>query len=207
MSKPLYGLSMLADVTTDHYPVKRRREKRRLNPNWAGIAWLEAQDLADTEIEHIASAENAPELQYMIAHGAHRHYYSRPMFQLMRTDSPSLSARMRPRREGRACPDCDNWAYTTRCTDHPEPPGVYAALSPVEIRARSTRRGQANLFFNPAEPQPAPGWGGPNQAAREALIDLRRTLNAITDQPVQVDFETEGGDRITITYDQQEEQR
>lgn len=33
----------LAQPRNAHYPVKQRGERRRLNPNWEGIRWLEGE--------------------------------------------------------------------------------------------------------------------------------------------------------------------
>jgi hypothetical protein len=114
------GLSHLADVANpvDHYPVKRRREPRRLDPNWAGIAWLEAQSLADTEIiRHVDQGDGLTAYTTEGWYGARRRgAYPGPMFKIvldLPLDPGALVC-------DNPCPVCDDFSRTARCPDHPE---------------------------------------------------------------------------------------
>lgn len=116
---PDYSASLAADKE-DHYPVKQRRRPRRLNPNWAGIAWLEAKSLPATRIVAKHPAERGgSDLYTLIAAGrsmAAMHGCPRPMFQLFET---TVSSALLRRSVGAACPDCDDWSRTARCPEHP----------------------------------------------------------------------------------------
>lgn len=117
---PEYGASMLADTVAkeDHYPVKQRRRPRRLNPNWAGIAWLEAQSMRATETVGVP-VYLGEGLEVYIAAGrsvAARHGHPRPMFQVFEL---SVSSALRRNNLGTPCPGCDDWSRTAQCEQHP----------------------------------------------------------------------------------------
>lgn len=112
------GLSHLADVANkaDHYPVKKRWEPRRLNPNYDAIRWLEE---ATHEATKIAWSEpdrcTDEELQILHAEGADVRNYNRPMFQVLPRDAFSgMGASVTP------CMSCDRFDRSWACEDHPE---------------------------------------------------------------------------------------
>lgn len=138
--KEKYGLSLLADTATElaggrgHYPVRRRGEVRRLNPNWTGIAWLEAQSLDDTKLlERLTYSDESSmaglfQQVYVGRWMAYeRNNHPRPMFEIFElTESSTLGARNED-----PCPACDDFAYTARCDRHedrppPETPETHA---------------------------------------------------------------------------------
>lgn len=109
------------------YPVKRRGERRRLNPNQAGIAWLEEQSDTDTEIASTyETGEPAEDGQYeFVVHRAlgwhsarQRGMYPWPMFQVISGFKASRFSYPRP------CPACDDWSRTSQCADHHDRDGV-----------------------------------------------------------------------------------
>lgn len=112
------GLSQLADTADpSHYPVRRRGQKRALNPNWAGIAWLEAKELANTEVMAEPYAEAAG-VTYPRAYGWYAAkragHYPRPMMQIFNDGATSSSQMIYQN----PCPDCDNWARSWNCPRH-----------------------------------------------------------------------------------------
>lgn len=121
------GLGQLAEVAgpaADSYPVKRKREVRRLNPNWTGIAWLEAQAVHDTEIlfryDDIWESSTLPAERIITrargwgrARGNGSH--PRPMFQVLQLGTGSAMLISRD-----SCPDCDDWSRTAVCEVHPD---------------------------------------------------------------------------------------
>ena len=122
------GLSHLADVARrdglqilHSYPIKKKWQPRRLNPNLAGIKWLESDANGfddDTEIQYIEQVSNEdPELLIQYSYGREKMSYSRPMFQIIRRDAFSGS-----RLSVTPCP-CDRFEKSwdaTRCETHTE---------------------------------------------------------------------------------------
>lgn len=115
---------------TVSYPVKRRGERRRLNPNRDGIAWLEEQSETDTEISmtypmgEIVQGEEGAFRDFTV-HRALGYYaarrrgmYAWPMFQVHAGFKASMIKYPNP------CPACDDWARTSRCTSHHDRDGV-----------------------------------------------------------------------------------
>lgn len=133
--KEKFGLSLLADTATElaggrgHYPVRRRGEVRRLDPNWAGIAWLEAQSLDDTTLLERLAYSDGSAMAGLVKEAyvgrwmaAEQNNYPRPMFEILHL---SVSSTLGARNQA-PCPACDNFAYTARCDRHedrtpPEP--------------------------------------------------------------------------------------
>lgn len=128
------------------YPVKRRGERRRLNPNQAGIDWLEEESETETEIsltypmgeivDLLTSDERREFLvQRALGHSSARQrgMYPWPMFEVHTGFKASMLEYPKP------CPDCDNWARTSRCTSHHDRDGV-AGLAMGEERRRERRR-------------------------------------------------------------------
>lgn len=113
------GLGMLAEVASgqEYYPVKKRGERRQLNPNWGAIAWLEAGSLADTEIvewEAMGPLEDC--LDKLISQGVYigvKSSYTRPMFEVLYPGARFISTRVTS-----PCPDCDDFSRTSRCPVH-----------------------------------------------------------------------------------------
>ena len=116
------GLSQLADTADPtHYPVKRKREPRRLNPNWAGIAWLEAQALGPTTLHDPDPMGDVPGLYIQRSSGGEQvktstTNYVRPMFQIFH---PDASSSMR-RPVDRPCAACYDFGRSWNCPAHPE---------------------------------------------------------------------------------------
>lgn len=122
--KARFGLSMLADAAApDHYPVKRRGERRRLNPNQAGIAWLEASTRILTEIDTFVGHTTAEGEWYELLITAgwrlakERGNYARPMIEVLPTAASStMQVHLK-----HPCPVCHDFAYTGRpCSEHPD---------------------------------------------------------------------------------------
>lgn len=118
-----FGLSDVAS-DEDHYPVRRRGEKRRLNPNRAGIAWLDGQaavqsvptiaqwcyDDKSTWWQGITAGE--PWIKVWRATGFRGGNTPRPMLQAFRVDKIGRGMRS----NGTCCPDCYDFAYSdSRC--------------------------------------------------------------------------------------------
>lgn len=126
------GLSHLADVADESigvysYPIKKKGQPRRLDPNWGGINWLEDQSETDAEISEEYDAGEpvfnddavylGTEFKVQRAlgwHGARRKsMYPWPMFQVF--PAVSFKIRMVPYSP---CPDCDDWSRTSKCAEH-----------------------------------------------------------------------------------------
>lgn len=136
------GLSHLADVAREmispafaHYPVKRKGERRRLNPNWEGIQWLEGEDFLDAT-ETVETSVSWDGLQVHTAKGWYAARRSgncaRPMFQVFGLESSS-SATM----AYTPCPDCDDWARTSQCRTHHDRDGVDRAAPGYGLNDRA----------------------------------------------------------------------
>lgn len=126
------GLSHLADVARrdglqilHSYPIRKKREPRRLNPNLAGIEWLESDANNfddDTEIEGSGPMEGTglpadakPEFLVDYAAGRERKSNPRPMFQIIPRDAFSgMAPSVQP------CPGCYDFARAWTCPDHAE---------------------------------------------------------------------------------------
>lgn len=115
-----FGLSDTA-FGEDHYPVRRRGEKRRLNPNLAGIAWLDrraAEVTATTETRVMSDTGTILPKNFEGAFILTRVYprprvdnHLRPMFQTFNIDGWSATGTYTD-----PCPDCFNMAYSdSRC--------------------------------------------------------------------------------------------
>jgi hypothetical protein len=121
------GLSHLADTAAtlqgeDHYPVKRRGQKRRLNPNWTAIAWLEANQITETELEEL------PEYGRDVRDGVYsvralgwftakrNGHYARPIFQLLPVDASSSNQI----NYADPCPACLDFSRSWACEEHHE---------------------------------------------------------------------------------------
>lgn len=122
------GLGLLAEVAADedYYPVRRRGQKRRLNPNRAAIEWLENDTLDLTEergrflmsdtggryaLDDTRDDLIAVTRTYGSTLGTH---HSRPMFECFKiTWNKGVVRYPRP------CPECDNLAYSFQgCERH-----------------------------------------------------------------------------------------
>jgi hypothetical protein len=121
------------EVTDDHYPVRRRGQARRLDPNWTGIAWLEAHSYDDTEIvmsfvpQGGASSKLGEGLQVDRSRFTEETLpnlpgprampvYIRPMFQVM----PLYMSSAQLVRYGKPCATCYDVQYAGRdCPSHP----------------------------------------------------------------------------------------
>ena len=109
------GLSHLADEA-DHYPIKKRWEPRRLNPNYDAIRWLEEAAHEDTKIAWTEPDRcTDEELEILHAAGADVRSYNRPMFQVIPRDAFSgMGASVTP------CMACDRFDQSWACEEHPE---------------------------------------------------------------------------------------
>lgn len=196
------GLSQLADAATEmisprlaHYPVRRKGERRRLNPNQAGIDWLEGRCtdgedfLGDTEIVEFDVAVDG--LQSYLTSGWYAAKrggnYARPMFQVFGMEaSSSAEIPYTP------CPDCDNWARTSKCETHHDLDGV-AGLSMGAERASAGRAHTAHT--------PLGLWA--ERVADQVANAIIEVNGEILQGAVSLQFETPRGvDRgqETITY-------
>ena len=115
----------------NHYPIKQRRRPRTLNPNWTGIAWLEAQVIG-TVTPIPGRQGDATGLAFFATPGAlramkRRSVHVRPMFELV----PDRSFSGMPRRYSDPCPVCDDFAYTRPCEDHPDPSVTLLPIEPL----------------------------------------------------------------------------
>ena len=148
------GLGLLAEVAADedYYPVRRRGQKRRLNPNRAAIEWLENDtlDLTEERGQFLMSDKGGryalddtrdfvKEECVLVTKargsilGTH---HSRPMFECFEiTENKGTMSYPDP------CPDCHNFAYSTReCGRHAEAPAVSSYVSELNrITAPSVR--------------------------------------------------------------------
>lgn len=127
------GLSQLADVARDLtqpkeacYPIRRKGERRRLNPNLDGIRFLEGETFEQqTAIYHRAHYGNG--LTVLYARGYFTRGCNRPMIQVIDDSTRPFDSPDRT-----PCEDCDNVAYTSKCPGHPEPV-VLAVRDVLEI--------------------------------------------------------------------------
>jgi len=165
------------DEVFDCYPVRHRGERRRLNPNQAGIAWLEEQSETDTEIAEIYSVAIG-ELRVQRALGYYsakrRDMYPWPMFQTFSDFKANMLPYPNP------CPDCDDWARTSRCTSHHDLDGI-AGLKMGDGR-RQTRQAQRETGASTptrSEPAQSVGRGFFDQATAERV----RLLDTAPDRP------------------------
>lgn len=140
------GLSHLADVAREaygvelYYPIKKRRQPRRLDPNWAGIEWLEQQSETDTEISEEYDAgeydggETVFRVQRALGWNSARRMgmYPWPMFQCF----PAVSFKASMFRYLDPCPDCDDWSRTSKCEVHHDRDGVAGLKMGHERRNR-----------------------------------------------------------------------
>jgi hypothetical protein len=126
MSQKYGGLSQLADtVTPDHYPIKRRGQKRTLNPNWTAVAWIEATQLGDTELlpeDEVGDGFMGDNMYVDRAVGgiyARRNgHYARPMFQALPLEASSSASISYPN----PCPACLDFSRSWACEEHGEIP-------------------------------------------------------------------------------------
>lgn len=163
------GLSRLADVADESigvhsYPVKKKGQPRRLDPNWGAINWLESETETDTEIsEEYDAGESVFDgegnflgtdflIQRALGYFSARQagMYPWPMFQTFATFKASMSPYPDP------CPDCDDWSRTSRCEVHHDQDGV-AGLKMGDERRRARQRerdraaGRRVVAYAPAE--------------------------------------------------------
>lgn len=133
---------------TDHYPIRRRGQRRRLDPNWDGIRCLEGAEFrADTEIIFYYPDGEDEEFLVRRAGGwgdAHtKGMYPRPMFQVFGL-AGSTPIPVTP------CPDCDDWARTSHCTEHHDRDGIAGLdMEDERRRARYPARGGVTAYWTP----------------------------------------------------------
>lgn len=191
------GLSQLADAATEmisprlaHYPVRRKGERRRLNPNTDGIKWLEgeafleATQIVEFDVAHDGLRSYLTSGWYAAKRGGN---YARPMFQVFRMEASS-SAQI----PYTPCPDCDNWARTSKCETHHDLDGV-AGLSMGAERASAGRASTAHA--------PLGLWS--ERLAAQVANAIIEVNGEILQGAVSLQFETPRGvDRgqETITY-------
>ncbi len=102
----------------ENYPVKKRREPRRLNPNQEGIRWLERTEAMDLCAEISSVPDDTNGLVYWSTKGTRTKSYSRPMFQLIFDWSgPRPGHKASP---GLRCPGCADFARSWACSVHGE---------------------------------------------------------------------------------------
>lgn len=100
---------------TGHYPVRKRGQKRTLNPNRDAIRWLENETLDDTEISQVYPLGAG--LECVRAQGfvkARVWGCPRRMFDVFALEASSTMPVSRT-----ACEACDNFSRTWACTEHP----------------------------------------------------------------------------------------
>lgn len=121
------GLSRLSDAAAvltgeDHYPVRRRGEKRRLNPNTAGIAWLDSlaaqASVPEPDAEAVYDDQSfypeftphagKPWIRAWKASGYAGGNLTRPMLQAFHVDKGGRGMGF----DRDCCPDCYNFAYS-----------------------------------------------------------------------------------------------
>lgn len=198
------GVSHLADVAAgkDHYPVRRRGEQRRLNPNQAGIEWLseQAEPVTKTVDTHPVDNGDHAGLVFHQAMGwftaRKEGMYPGPMFKIV-DDIAGWDARnfwASPTREA-ACPGCDDWSRTASCDDHPE--------MPLDVWRTPTARGAFirahRLGFSPDLPGPLPTLS--LSARRTSSFDLLDSLAERLRRIMTLENEADG----TIVIDFTEE--
>lgn len=177
------GLSQLADTARDLtrpreacYPIRRKGEKRRLNPNQAGIDWLEGRCtdgedfLGATEIAAETPSgevvglgvygEPVHEYKILRAHGGfrarRRGLYVRPIFQTLHIERGSAQQLSYPA----PCPDCDDWSRTSRCAQHHDRDGIEGLLMSLKRGAelrRTLRPPSVPVAHDVFERLPRPG--------------------------------------------------
>jgi hypothetical protein len=102
----------------ENYPVKKRREPRRLNPNQEGIRWLERTEVMDLCAEISSVPDDTHGLVYWATNGSRTKSYSRPMFQLIFDWSgPRPGHKASP---GLRCPGCADFSRSWACDVHGE---------------------------------------------------------------------------------------
>lgn len=141
------GLSQLADVANVNdgivrYPVKKKGQPRRLDPNWPAIHWLEDSSETDTEISQeysfgeLIEGTDIYEFRGLRALGYYeakrRDMFPWPMFQTF----PVNILKVRMISYPDPCPDCDDWSRTSRCSEHHDRDGI-AGLKRGGDRRRS----------------------------------------------------------------------
>ncbi len=144
MPQKRHGPTQLADLTSPvPYPVKRRGERRRRDPNWPGIAWLEAESLADTEITSVDEVDLETDGRHesvILLHAEGgcnaraRGHFPRTMFQLIENEhSSALQMPVSP------CVACYDFSRSWHCPDHPEVPwdGQWGWLRPGRTLPRA----------------------------------------------------------------------
>lgn len=153
----------------EHYPVKRKGERRRLNPNRAGIQHLEEMNPQLTDVHDTQDLGEG--IRYTFSYGwygaRNKGMYPGPMFNILPLGQSSshLTA-------GHNCPDCGNWARTARCETHYEL-GVDGIMG-------VDRNG------NPV-PRPLPRPEGLVQAYQRAIDEMTRAA-----APVDFELDTPG---------------
>lgn len=108
-------LSQLADAAFAHYPIRRKGERRRLNPNWDGIDWLEAETRGAVCVrdEFEGPDGNLILETFGGANAKAKGAYVRPMILEMPLGVGSASpVSVIP------CPGCDDWSRTSKCRTH-----------------------------------------------------------------------------------------
>lgn len=108
----------------EHYPVRKRGEARRLNPNLEAIEWLEESTREATEIACTVPA-GPPGLITLYGRATIRAFeapfpmsYTRPMFQVI---DPEASSTL-PVNHAGACPDCFDFSRSWTCELHKAAP-------------------------------------------------------------------------------------
>lgn len=162
-------------MTPHHYPVRRRGERRRLNPNWTAIAWLEADTLADTEIEEVGEPDEDG-LAVQRAAGWYRakisdSSYGRPLLQILgNLTSSSWFLLVTP------CPDCDNWAYTSNCRRHDD--NTIEGLSEGETRRLQGLYARLDVPPEPTDWETVNSWGSALQSLSGFSATFEEVPNA-----------------------------
>ena len=153
------GLGQLAEAAAgeEFYPVRRRGEKRRLNPNRAAIEWLDslaaqasvpepdAEAVYDDQsfYSELTPRAGKPWIRAWRASGYRGGNISRPMFQAFRVDKGGLG--MGFGRE--CCPDCYNFAYSHASGDGCKPthPAVRVPDRDAEVVVEYQLAAYANI--------------------------------------------------------------
>lgn len=102
-----------------HYPVKKKHQPRRLDPNWDGIIWLEYRSEAHVEVRWTYPMMSDEGFTVQRAQGWVRasegRNFPRPMFQVFADGaSGTLPLSRRP------CEACDDFSRSWACEEHPE---------------------------------------------------------------------------------------
>lgn len=200
MSK-LSGLSRLADIAHREitggdgpYPVKKKGERRRLDPNWVAIAWLEAETLDATEIAYMADLEivGMPGMLTLMAAGKARALVGRTSQCRRMIDVLSLDHSSSNPTSYHPCPDCDNFAVSWNCPEHPE--GGKAPLfgetegfrMPSAIMEAIQERTDSMAAGNPAQFLP------PRHLQQGFADSWREWLRPLPEGSVTITFELSG---------------